>query len=184
MKFIFSVLVAVTIAFLIDHLWRKRKRSSIAEDKAAEIDILLNAQPETHSAHHTKTKVGTAKKVGKFVLLYFAVVFSTSFLSGALAGLAQTFAPQGYIAAKFVVPVFVYIVFFYILARKYSVADSAKLLTYVYALLIILRVVFLESSGIDLSEAFFHSVLPFIVLFVFSGTVFLAKRSKPGNISV
>ena len=184
MEFVFSVLVAVTIAFLIDHLWRKRKRPLIAEDQAMELGNLPSAQTETSSVLHSKPKGGTAKKVAKFVVLYLAVVFSTSILSGVLGGLAQTFAPQGYSILKLSAPVFVYIVFLYFLARKYSIADSAKLLTYVYAILVILRVIFLASSGTELREAFFHSVLPYVVLFVFSWVVFLAKRSKPMSISV
>ena len=184
MKFVLSVLVAVSIAFLINHFWRKRKRTLIVEEQAMEPDNLPTAQTGTYSALQSKPKGGTAKKVGKFVLLYFAVVFSTSILSGVLGGLAKAFAPQGYSIVKLAVPVFVYIVFLYFLARKYSIARAAKLLTYVYGILIILRVVFFASSGTKLSEAFFHSGLPYLVLFVFSGIVCVAKRSKPMSIPV
>ena len=184
MKFVFSVLVAVSIAFFIDHLWRKRKQPSSLEDQAMELGNLPNSQTETCPAVYSKSRGGTAKKVGKFALLYFAVAFSTAILSGVLGGLALTFAPQGYTIVKLAVPVFVYIVFLYFLSRKYSIANSAKLLTYVYAILVILRVVFFENSGTEIGESFFHSVLPYVVLFVFSGAVFLAKRSKPMSISV
>ena len=183
MKFIFSVIVGVSIAFLIDYLWKRRKQASKTDIKTNELNV-PKEQNETDSRLNCKPRVSIPRKVGKFALLYFAVVLSTSLLSGALGGLTQAYAVRVYTIAKLAAPAFVYLVFLYFLSQKYSLVNSAKLLAYVYAIMIILRVLFLVSSGTEMGEAFFYSVLPYICLLVFSGAVFLVKRPRATNDSV
>lgn len=178
MKFIFTVLLGLFVAFLIDYFLRRRKRPLSKAGEPAEIVETQIAENETASSGSGEARGGTAKKVGKFVLLYFAIVVSSSILVAALGGLTKVYASQAYTIARFAAPVFVYVIFLTYLAKKYSLAYSAKLLAYVYIILVFLRLIYHISRGTQLSYSVLDSVLPYLFLIFVSGVVFLAKRPK------
>lgn len=174
MENIISILFCVSVLVLYNYFLRRRKGTLSKTDKTKYVVGSNNGENKAESTQNGKPRGSMFKRIAKFILLYFSVAFSSAFLSGTLGGLAQVYAEQAYTITRFAAPVFVYIVFLYFLAKKYSLAHSAKLMSYVYMILILLRVVYIIISDIQLA----HSVLPYILLLLLSGAIFVAKRTK------
>ena len=178
MENIIGILFCVSVLVLSNYFLRRRKGTLSKTDETKYVVGSNNGENEAESTQNGKPRGSMFKRIAKFILLYFSVAFSIAILSGALGGLAQVYAGQAYTITKFAAPVFVYIVFLYFLAKKYSLAHSAKLMSYVYMILILLRIVYIIISGIQLAHSILHSVLPYILLLLLSGAIFVAKRTK------
>jgi hypothetical protein len=178
MKFIITLFSALFIAFLTDYFIRRKKGASIKANESNEIVGSNSGEKESASRLSSKPKSRPVMRIAKFALLYLSVVLSSAILSGALGGLTVAYASPAYTIAKFAAPALVYIAFFAFLARMHSLSHSAKLMLYVYALLIFFRIVFHISTGTELSYALLHSVLPYFLLLLLSAAVFLVLKSK------
>jgi hypothetical protein len=177
MKSIITLLLVLSIIFLIDYLRRRKKGPSQQENESAEQSV-TSGRDSIAASHRTGRLKPSLIKIGKFVLLYFVVVLLSSALSGFLGAISKNFSPQLYTVAKFGAPSVVYFVVFYFLVRRYSLRTTAGLMLSVYGLVSFLRVVFVAGSSDVSSSDVAQSVLPYISLTLLSCVVYIVSRSK------
>ena len=177
MKSIITLLLVLSVIFLIDYFRRRKKGQSQQENKVAEQIVPIDRVALTPPRRVGKLKP-TLINVGKFALLYIVIVLLSSSLSGLLGGISRNFTPQLYGISKFVAPFIVYCLVFCFLFRKYSLRQTAGLMSWAYGLISVLRVVFFAASTENSSTDVSQGVLPYVSLALLSGILYIISRSK------